>query len=185
MEKDMRVAALQEIYREMDADGRKRMLSAAGRLYSAQNILREKPRASEALTKQEADEITGNFERESRAGGFSGIAAYIVAGILLVFTASVFWIALINPALLEAGITPPVMVRIVITALIGMFCLGSGFVGFMFRRLSAPWRVLIIIAGLGCMDPGVLTDFIGYAIIALTVAVQVKKMKRERTAMAV
>ena len=161
MIKDSEVEKLQEIYREMDTDGKKKMLIAATVLLNAQNSL---------------------FNRKSGIGvhHFASIPVYIMAALFLISTVYVFWINLIYPALSMTG-TPLVMVRIVITALIGMFCLGSGFIGFLFRKMSVPCRLLMILAGLGCLDPAVLTDFIGFAIIALVIAVQVIKGKREKT----
>jgi len=72
------------------------------------------------------------------------------------------------------------MVRIIVTALLGSFCLGSGLVGFLQRWLKAPLFFLLIIAGIACIDPKILTDFIGFFFIALIAAALVVQKKRQR-----
>ena len=126
------------------------------------------------------------FNREPpRKFQLNGVPGFIMTGLLLLFSACFFWVALINPALLMLGETPLIMLRIIITALLGMFIIGTGLVRFLLRKFTVLWMLLAVVAGVLCVDPAVLTDLIGLALIALIVAVQVIQGKRDRAAVAV
>jgi len=162
MDKDSQIIELRQIYRQMDAAGKKVMIKAAAQLFASQKTLMQK----------------------SRTSRFNDIPGYFITGILLLFSAFFFWITLINPALLMLGDTPLIMLRIIVTALFGMFIIGTGFVWFVKRRLPVPLMLLAIGAGILCVDPGLLTDLIGFALIALIAAVMVIRWKREKVAVA-
>ena len=161
MDKHTEVVELLEIYREMDTEGKKKMLTAASNLLDAQNTF---------------------LDREFRTRRFSGIAGYLITGLLFLLAVCVFWVTLINPALLTAGIIPLVMVRIIITALCGVLCIGTGLVRFILKKFTVLWLILAIGAGILCVDPRVLTDLIGFALVALIIAVQIIHWKQGRTA---
>ena len=50
--------------------------------------------AASALSEQEAAELIAQFDRESNVRRFSGVRDYIVKGLLLLFTAYVFWVTI-------------------------------------------------------------------------------------------
>lgn len=81
-----------------------------------------------------------------------GIAAFIVPFMFVV-----------QPALLMQGPILPI-IQSAITASIGVTLLAGGVIGWFVTRASWPERVLLIIAGLGLIDPGALTDIIGIGI---------------------
>jgi len=81
-----------------------------------------------------------------------GIAAYIVP-FLFAYHPSL----LLQGNLLEG-------VHAVLTAMIGISLLAIGVEGFLFRKLNWMKRVLLILAGLGCMIPGWRSDLIGLMI---------------------
>jgi hypothetical protein len=155
---DNRVIELQNIYKEMDAEGKETIISAVDRLLYIQRAFRN--------------------PQESRKRRLREITLYIVSGIINVCIICFFWEFLIKPVLLNIGITPLTMTRIIVTALIGIFCLGSGFLGFFQRWLKAPLFLLLIIAGMACLDPQILTDLIGILFIALIVTALVVQKKR-------
>ena len=161
MHKHTEVVELLEIYREMDAEGKKKMVTAASNLLNAQKTL---------------------LDQESGTSQFTGIAGYLITGLLLILAICVFWITLINPALLTTGIIPLVMVRIIITALCGMLCIGTGLIRFILKKFTVLWLFLAIGAGILCVDPRVLTDLIGFALVAVIVAVQLIHWKQDKTA---
>ena len=184
MDKNSQVNQLKEIYREMDVEGKKMMTTAASQLFTIQKSLEnnELP-ANESIqgfTQEKAGIETVTLDRVSPTSRFNGVPGYFIMGFLLLFAAHFFWVTLISPALLLIGITPLIMVRIIITASIGMFCIGIGLVRFMFWKLTIHWMLLAIGAGILCVDPGLLTDLIGFVLIALIVAVQVIQGKREK-----
>jgi len=157
---DNRVIELQNIYREMDAEGRETMISAVDRLLYIQRTF-------------------GN-PQEARKRRIREITLYIASGIINVCIVCSFWEFLIRPVLFNIGITPLTMARIIVTALIGALCLGSGFLGFFQRWLKAPLFFLLIIAGMACLDPQILTDLIGILFIALIVTALVVQKKGQK-----
>ena len=168
---DTKVIELQEIYREMDTEGKETMIKAVDKLLYIQKDFKDK-------------KIKAQNQEQLRKRRFMSIVSYIVSGIVLVFIIGFFWETLLNPALLKIGITPLVMVRIIITALIGIFCLGSGIVGFLQKWIKIPWTFFLIVAGIGCIDPRIITDFIGIFFIALIITVLVVQKKREKAPVA-
>jgi len=155
---DNRVLELQNIYKEMDAEGKETMISTVDRLLFIQRAFRN--------------------PQEARKRRFREITLYIVSGIINACIICFFWEFLIKPVLLNIGITPLTMARIIVTALIGIFCLGSGFLGFFQRWLKAPLFLLLIIAGMACLDPEILTDLIGFFFIALIITSLLVQKKR-------
>ena len=172
MDKNPQVVELRNIYREMDIEGKKMMTTTAAQLFTIQKSLENKELPAK-------DAIQG-FTQKSRTSRFNGVPGYLLMGFLLLFAAHFFWVTLISPALLMVEITPLVMMRIIITASIGMLCIGLGLFRFMLWKLTVPLLLLVIGAGILCVDPGLLTDLIGFALIVLFVAVQVIQGKRER-----
>ena len=157
---DSRVIELQNIYKEMDAEGKETMISAVDKLLYIQRSFKH--------------------PQETRKYRFREIPIYIALGVILVCVIWFFWEFFINPCLLKIGITPLTMVRIIVTALLGVFCLGSGLLCFLQRWLKAPWFLLLIIAGIACIDPQVITDFIGFFFIALIIAALVVQKKHQK-----
>lgn len=64
------------------------------------------------------------------------------------------------------------IVRVVITALIGVFALGIGVEGFYFRKLILPERIACFAAAFLLINSSIITDIIGVAIIGVEVALQ-------------
>ena len=52
--------------------------------------------SNDAVSQKETDEIKAKFDRESRTRVFTGIPGYIITGLLLLFSAYVFWVTLIG-----------------------------------------------------------------------------------------
>ena len=61
------------------------------------------------------------------------------------------------------------VIQIIITSLVGIFGVAAALNGFLGRRISPALRVVICIAGLLMMDPGLVTDLIGIALFAAVV----------------
>jgi TRAP transporter 4TM/12TM fusion protein len=77
-----------------------------------------------------------------------------------------------GPSLLMIGDWAEIVYSL-ITACIGTICLAGGLQGWMFKSIKWPQRILLIIAALGLIKPGVVTDIIG-AICLIAVIVMVK-----------
>jgi len=81
------------------------------------------------------------------------------------------YIFIFNPAMLLVNTTPRDVILIVLTSFIGMFSLTAGVQGFLMGKVILPLRLLGIAGGLMLIDPGLQTDFIGLAIIAIAAVI--------------
>ena len=88
-----------------------------------------------------------------------------------------------SPEMLIVGSDKPwyEIVLLVITALCGIFTVSAGMEGYLLKEM--PWwqRILALAGGLCMIIPGVATDIVGVALIALVIAVQLitkKKVKK-------
>jgi TRAP transporter 4TM/12TM fusion protein len=87
-----------------------------------------------------------------------------------------------NPAMLLIDTNALEVVQIAITSFIGIFGVAAGMEGFMFTNLK-PWeRVVVIIGGLLLIDPNIITDVVGVAVIGLMVLSQIAKSKKLKLA---
>ncbi len=75
------------------------------------------------------------------------------------------------------------VVLIVVTSLLGMFGISAGLEGYMLRDLKVYERLLAIAGGLMLVIPGLVTDGIGLALVALVVFLQIlrKNAKNKKT----
>ncbi|MBI3711148.1 MAG: TRAP transporter permease [Proteobacteria bacterium] len=88
-----------------------------------------------------------------------------------------------QPALLMIG-DWWVIVQASLTAALGCVVLGAGLHGYLLRR-SRPWEsVALVIAALGLIDPGWITDIIGLVILAAIGAIQYYSAERNPSAVA-
>ena len=88
------------------------------------------------------------------------------------------YIFVYNPAMLLIDTTAFEVVRIVITALIGIFGIAAGMEGWMFTKMAWWERLAIIAAGLLSVDPNPLTDVIGLILMVAIVVYQLSKSRR-------
>lgn len=103
-----------------------------------------------------------------------------------------------NPAMLMINADTFTLIRITLTALIGMFGISTGLEGYAFTHagflnaLSVPEklkkaasvveRILFIAAGLCCIDPNPKSDTIGICVIIALVVLQILRKRRENAA---
>ena len=85
-----------------------------------------------------------------------------------------------GPALLLIG--EPIHVAIsCVTSVIGVVCLAAGLHGYFFRRANVVERLILVAAALSLIKPGLTTDLLGAALIALVVTLQLVIFKRSDT----
>jgi TRAP transporter 4TM/12TM fusion protein len=89
------------------------------------------------------------------------------------------YIFVFNPTMLWVGASPLNVIQIIITSFIGMFGLAAGIEGFMLKKVPVPLRLAAIVGGLMAIDPGYVTDIIGFILIGLVLVVQVIGVKQE------
>ncbi len=90
------------------------------------------------------------------------------------------YIFALNPAMLFVDTTAWDVVLICITSLIGMYALSSSLQGYLLTKM--PWyeRVLSAAGGLLLIYPGLTTDLIGVAIVAVVVVLQLLERKKAK-----
>lgn len=98
----------------------------------------------------------------------TGIAAFIVP---------LMW--LYNPQLLGYGPVVEILWTF-FTAVIGIICLASGVVGYLFTRTNAGERIVLLLCSLLLIYPGVITDGLGFAGAALVSFGQLIRKKRAK-----
>jgi TRAP transporter 4TM/12TM fusion protein len=76
----------------------------------------------------------------------------------------------------------PFVVWSVITASVGVICLAASLFGWLLTFASAWHRVLLFVAALCLIKPGLITDSIGLALLAIVVAAQLVVRRREAAA---
>jgi TRAP-type uncharacterized transport system fused permease subunit len=124
------------------------------------------------------------------------ISAYVAAGIANSNQNISGWLAvrvglagfllpfyfLLNPVLLigcaPEGTTALVVIRSVLGAAIGIFILASGTEGWLWTKSNWIERVLCVIASFFLIDPGLLSDGIGLAIVVSIFVVQFLRERR-------
>lgn len=95
-----------------------------------------------------------------------GIAAFIVP-----------FIFIFEPALLLMGDWPTIL-QAVFTAVLGVVCLASSMQGWLFTESSPAERVMMFVAGIVLVYPGLLTDLIGFGTASLVFFIQIARKKR-------
>jgi TRAP transporter 4TM/12TM fusion protein len=89
------------------------------------------------------------------------------------------YIFVLNPQMLLVHATFFGVIFAVFTAMLGMVCLSAALTGYLLDNLHWGFRVVLLAAGLMLLDPGVLTDGIGLAVVVGIGTIQVI-LKRRR-----
>jgi TRAP transporter 4TM/12TM fusion protein len=82
-----------------------------------------------------------------------------------------------EPTLLTIGAWHDVL-HSFITATIGTICLAAGLFGYLLRVASLWERALLVIAALLLIKPGIITDLMGFTLLALVITVQYLSIRR-------
>ncbi|MDR2730827.1 MAG: TRAP transporter fused permease subunit, partial [Treponema sp.] len=90
------------------------------------------------------------------------------------------YIFIFNPAMLLIDTTVFKIIQIIFSSCFGMFGLAIGLEGYLFQKLALPLRFAAVIGGLLLIDPGLISDIIGFCLIAAVIVTQVYKHKGER-----
>jgi TRAP-type uncharacterized transport system fused permease subunit len=85
-----------------------------------------------------------------------------------------------SPQLLFIGATPLLMIKIIISSLVGMFNVAVGVQGYLFKKLFWPWRLVAIAAGLLLIDPDIKTTLVGFGISVMVVFVNWMQHKKDK-----
>ena len=88
------------------------------------------------------------------------------------------YIFCMNPAMLLIDVTAFKVIQIIVTSLIGIFGVAAAMNGYLFQRLSWPFRIVICVAGLMMMDPTLITDIVGIVLMAFVLTYQFLAAKK-------
>ncbi|MDR2150779.1 MAG: TRAP transporter permease [Spirochaetaceae bacterium] len=85
------------------------------------------------------------------------------------------YIFIFSPSMLLIDTSPFQVIQIVITSCIGMFGLSAGLEGYMFKKVPLLERLMAITGGFLLIYPGLITDLLGFSLIAVVIALQLIK----------
>ena len=92
------------------------------------------------------------------------------------------YIFALNPAMLFIDTSAGEVILICITSIIGIFGVSSALEGFLLHHMKWYERILSVAGGLLLIYPGIVTDSIGFALVAIVVIIQI--LTRKKTAAA-
>ena len=75
------------------------------------------------------------------------------------------YIFCMNPAMLFVETTAVEVVTIIVTSLVGIFGVAAAMNGFLFKKQNWLIRIMLCVGGLLMMDPTVITDLVGLAVL--------------------
>ncbi len=84
----------------------------------------------------------------------------------------------LNPAMLFVDTTAVEVVMIIITSIVGLFCIAMALEGYFMTEVPVWLRILSAIGGLGLIIPGTVTDLIGLGILVIIFVEQILSKKR-------
>lgn len=88
------------------------------------------------------------------------------------------YIFALNPSMLFVNTTALEVIQIIITSLLGIYALSVAMEGYMSTKVSLPFRIISAIGGLMLIDPTMLTDIAGIALIAVVFLTQIIAKKK-------
>ncbi|MDD2480911.1 MAG: TRAP transporter permease [Lutispora sp.] len=90
------------------------------------------------------------------------------------------YIFVLSPSILMINTTAIGVIQIIITSIIGMLGIGVAMQGYIFTNVNILFRLILFVAGLLSIYPGVYTDAIGIIVIATVLVMQKVKAKKEK-----
>lgn len=93
------------------------------------------------------------------------------------------YIFALNPKLIMIGGTFWEALPMVITALVGIWGIGGGLIGYINGPVRSYWRLLLLVGGVGLLIPGMVSDIIGVILIVIVYTINhVKNTRVQRKA---
>ena len=71
----------------------------------------------------------------------------------------------LNPKLIMIDGTFAEALPMILTALVGLFGIGGGLIGYLNAPIKSYWRLLLVAGGLGLLIPGTTSDLVGVVLI--------------------
>jgi len=89
------------------------------------------------------------------------------------------YIFALSPVLVLVGATPLLVTQMLVTSVLGMVALGAGVAGFWNVSLRPMERIALIAGGLLLVDPGLVTDLFGAAVVVTVYLLQRSRARRD------
>ena len=86
----------------------------------------------------------------------------------------------LSPNLLMIDATALNLITTTVTALVGMIALSSALIGFLADKATRIERIVLIIAGLLLIKPGIGTDVPGFVLFAIILAIQMRRSRARK-----
>ncbi|MFC2768207.1 MAG: TRAP transporter large permease subunit, partial [Mitsuokella sp.] len=86
----------------------------------------------------------------------------------------------LSPNLLMIDATALNLIMTTVTALVGMIALSSALIGFLADKATRIERIVLIIAGLLLIKPGIGTDVPGFVLFAIILAIQMRRSRARK-----
>ncbi len=91
------------------------------------------------------------------------------------------YIFVLNPQMLMIDTTPLEVISVIITSVVGMYALSGGLTGFIIDNNKWYETILLIGGGLALIQPGIITDIIGFSCAAAVILLQYFRKKAKNT----
>ena len=93
------------------------------------------------------------------------------------------YIFVLSPVVLMIDATPISLITVLVTSVIGMVGLSASMIGCLVRPLNAAERVVLFVGGLLMIQPGLVTDLVGFLLLASVLFWQQRRGKAEASSL--
>ena len=93
------------------------------------------------------------------------------------------YIFVLSPVILMIDATPISLITVLVTSIIGMIGLSASMIGCLVKPLNGLERVILFVGGLLMIQPGLVTDLVGFLLLAFVLFFQQRRSKAEASSL--
>jgi len=93
------------------------------------------------------------------------------------------YIFVLSPVILMIDATPISLITVLVTSIIGMIGLSASMIGCLVKPLNGLERVILFVGGLLMIQPGLVTDLVGFLLLASVLFFQQRRSKAEASSL--
>jgi len=93
------------------------------------------------------------------------------------------YIFVLSPVILMIDATPISLITVLVTSIIGMIGLSASMIGCLVKPLNGLERVMLFVGGLLMIQPGLVTDLVGFLLLAFVLFFQQRRSKAEASSL--
>ena len=93
------------------------------------------------------------------------------------------YIFVLSPVVLMIDATPISLITVLVTSIIGMIGLSASMIGCLVKPLNGLERVMLFVGGLLMIQPGLVTDLVGFLLLASVLFFQQRRSKAEASSL--